>query len=193
MLSWALDASKRATINRSDPLKSAANKRADVRGSGTSVFVDGHAIAPDLRADLASRNMPVIDGRITGIARQGNHAATISTDAGSDVAVDILFAHPRTTPSASLHEALGLATINTPTGIALEVDAHSALREVGKPLAQLGVGLEGCVQGLQESPRLHRRRCHRQLGSHDALGLAHDRITHKGRKRHATQTAGIRQ
>jgi len=41
---------------------------------------------------------------------------------GPDVAVDILFAHPRNKPSASLHEPLGLATIDTPLGIVVEVD-----------------------------------------------------------------------
>ncbi|MBB3813430.1 thioredoxin reductase [Xanthomonas arboricola] len=95
-----------------------------------TVFADGHAIAPELRADLAGRNVPVADGRMTGIARHGDHGATISIDDGSDVAVDILFAHPRTTPSASLHESLGLATVNTPTGIALRVDER---RETSMP------------------------------------------------------------
>ncbi|WP_217171041.1 FAD-dependent oxidoreductase [Sphingobium chlorophenolicum] len=42
--------------------------------------------------------------------------------AGPDAAVDILFAHPRTKPSASLHESLGVATVNTSTGIALMTD-----------------------------------------------------------------------
>jgi thioredoxin reductase len=87
-----------------------------------TVFVDGHDIAPDTRADLAARKVPVVDGRIIGIARQGSDNATVKLDTGPDVAVDILFAHPRTKPSASLHETLGLATVNTPTGIALKVD-----------------------------------------------------------------------
>ncbi|MCZ9677368.1 FAD-dependent oxidoreductase, partial [Pseudomonas aeruginosa] len=37
-------------------------------------------------------------------------------------AVDILFAHPRNKPSANLHESLGLATMDTPTGVVLKVD-----------------------------------------------------------------------
>jgi thioredoxin reductase len=87
-----------------------------------TVFSDVHDIAPDIRADLASRKVPVIDGRITRVARHSRHGATVSLDAGPNVAVDILFAHPRTKPSASLHEALGLATVNTPTGIVLKTD-----------------------------------------------------------------------
>lgn len=95
-----------------------------------TVFADVHDIAPDIRADLAGRKVPVIDGRITGIARHGSHGATIKIDTGPDVAVDILFAHPRNKPSASLHETLGLATVNTPTGIALKTDER---RETSTP------------------------------------------------------------
>src|SRR3954451_7667016 len=42
-----------------------------------TVFADGHDIAPDIRADLARRNIPVVEGRITGIARHGGHNATV--------------------------------------------------------------------------------------------------------------------
>lgn len=87
-----------------------------------TVLADGHDIPTDIRADLARRKIPVVEGRITGIARRGSHSATIKLDTGPDVAVDILFAHPRSKPSANLHESLGLATVDTPTGIALKVD-----------------------------------------------------------------------
>ena len=50
------------------------------------------------------------------------HIATVNLDTGSTVAVDILFAHPRNKPSADLHEALSLATMDTPTGVVLKVD-----------------------------------------------------------------------
>jgi thioredoxin reductase len=63
-----------------------------------------------------------VDGRITEIARHGGHHASVKLDTGSSVAVDILFAHPRNKPSASLHASLGLATVDTPFGIALKVD-----------------------------------------------------------------------
>ncbi len=95
-----------------------------------TVFADGHDIPPEIRADLARRNIPVVEGRITGIAPHGVHNATLKLDAGPDVAVDILFAHPRTKPSVSLHESLGLATLDTPTGIALKVDER---RETSMP------------------------------------------------------------
>jgi thioredoxin reductase len=75
-----------------------------------------------VRADMARRNVPVIDGRIVEIAHHDGKIATVNLDTGRNVAVDVLFAHPRNKPSASLHEALGLQTVDTPVGIALKVD-----------------------------------------------------------------------
>src|SRR6185437_10111956 len=79
-------------------------------------------IPSDIRADLARRNIPVVDGRIAEIAHLGGPNAIVMLDTGSKVAVDILFAHPRNKPSASLHESLGLATVDRPDGIVLKVD-----------------------------------------------------------------------
>src|ERR1044071_2102711 len=39
-----------------------------------TLFTDGHDIPPDTRSDLARRNVPVVDGRITEIAHHGGHA-----------------------------------------------------------------------------------------------------------------------
>jgi thioredoxin reductase len=87
-----------------------------------TVFADGHDIPPDVQADLARRHIPVVDGRIVEIAHHKGHIATVNLETRRSVAVDILFAHPRNKPSASLHESLGLATVDTPTGIVLTVD-----------------------------------------------------------------------
>ena len=95
-----------------------------------TVFADGHDIAPDIRADLAHRNIPVVDGRITEITPHGSRNATVKLDSAPDVDVDILFAHPRNKPSASLHESLGLAVVDTPVGMALKVDER---RETSMP------------------------------------------------------------
>jgi thioredoxin reductase len=95
-----------------------------------TLFADGHDIPPDIRADLARRNIPVVDGRIIEIAHHGGHIATVNLDTSRNVAVDILFAHPRNKPSASLHESLGLATVDTPLGIILKVDER---RETSMP------------------------------------------------------------
>src|SRR5256885_1895336 len=95
-----------------------------------TLFADGHDIPPDIRADLARRSIPVLDGRIIEIAHHGGYIATVNLDTGRNVAVDVLFAFPRNKPSASLHESLGLATVDTPLGIALKVDER---RETSRP------------------------------------------------------------
>lgn len=95
-----------------------------------TVFADGHDIPPDIQADLSRRHVRVIDARITEIVQHGSHGATVKLGTSPDVAVDILFAHPRNKPSASLHESLGLAIVNTPFGIALKVDER---RETSVP------------------------------------------------------------
>lgn len=87
-----------------------------------TVFADGRDIAPDIRADLSRRNIPVVDGRITEIVRHGDHNAIVKLDTAPDVAIDVLFAHPRNKPSASLHDSLGLTTVETPLGIAIKAD-----------------------------------------------------------------------
>jgi Pyridine nucleotide-disulphide oxidoreductase len=86
--------------------------------------------SPSPAGRVARRNIPVVDGRIIEIAHHGGHIATVNLDTGRNVAVDILFAHPRNKPSASLHESLGLATVDTPLGIALKVDER---RETSMP------------------------------------------------------------
>ena len=96
-----------------------------------TVFADGHDIPPDIQADLARRNIPVVDGRIIEIAHRGGHSSIVKLDTGSKVSVDILFAHPRNKPSANLHESLGLATANTPLGIVLKVDERHETRMPG--------------------------------------------------------------
>lgn len=87
-----------------------------------TVFADGHEIPPDVLADLARRNITVVDGRVVEITHTEGRTATVYLDSHRNVTVDILFAHPRNKPSVSLHESLCLATVDTPFGIAVKVD-----------------------------------------------------------------------
>lgn len=95
-----------------------------------TVFADGHEVAPAIRATLLQRHVEVVDGKLAAIAHHDGKIATVNLDTGRHVAVDVLFAHPRNQPSASLHEALGLATTDTPVGIAIKV---SDSRETSVP------------------------------------------------------------
>src|ERR1051326_5086019 len=66
-----------------------------------TVLADGHDIPPDIQADLARRNIPVVDGRIVEIAHHKGHIAAVNLDTRRNIAVDVLFAQPRSPPSAS--------------------------------------------------------------------------------------------
>jgi thioredoxin reductase len=92
------------------------------RRCGATAWESCHDIPPDIQADLARRKIPVAIGRIVEIAHNGGHITNVNLDTRRNIAVDSLFAHPRNKPSASLHESLGLATVDTPTGIVLKVD-----------------------------------------------------------------------
>src|SRR5258708_5586936 len=51
-----------------------------------TLFPHGPTIPPDIRADLARRNVPVGNGRITGIPHHHTHKATVKLATGPDVA-----------------------------------------------------------------------------------------------------------
>ena len=87
-----------------------------------TLFADGHELSADIRADMARRGVPVVDGKVSAISHAGGHLSTIDLDTGRSVAIDVLFAHPRNRPSADLHEKLALETIEHPLGKNLKVD-----------------------------------------------------------------------
>ncbi|MHA6689532.1 NAD(P)/FAD-dependent oxidoreductase [Devosia sp. A449] len=87
-----------------------------------TLFADGHEISADARAELARRQVPLIEGKIVAISHVDGQIATVDLDTGQRIAVDVLFAHPRTRPSSSLHEALGLETLEHPMGRVLKID-----------------------------------------------------------------------
>lgn len=87
-----------------------------------TVFSDGHDVSDDIRADLARRNVSIVDGKIAEIVRRGEHGATVRIDNTGVVNVDVIFAHPLNKPSTSLHVLLKLTTVSTPFGSILKVD-----------------------------------------------------------------------
>lgn len=87
-----------------------------------TLFADGHDLADDARADLARRNVPVIEGRLAAISHAAGQLSSVDLETGQRVAVDVLFAHPRNRPSSDLHEALGLEMDDHPMGRVLRID-----------------------------------------------------------------------
>lgn len=129
-----------------------------------TVFTDGHEIPDEVRADLLRRNATIVAGRVTEIAHQGGQISTVNLASGEKVAVDILFAHPRNRPSASLHEPLNLVTVKTPFGTALKADdrretsmagvyAAGDLANLGMPSVTTAVA-QGAVAGISAQQSL---------------------------------------
>ena len=87
-----------------------------------TLFTDGHAIPDEERSKLARRNVTVVEGKVSTITHDNGQLSSVTSADGTVTELDALFAHPRVTPSASLHEPLGLETVETPFGIALKVD-----------------------------------------------------------------------
>lgn len=87
-----------------------------------TIFADGHEISPDVRADLARRRVALVEGKVVAIGQQHGQIETVDLDDGRKIAVDVLFAHPRNRPSANLHEALGIETLDNPVGTTIKVD-----------------------------------------------------------------------
>ncbi|SEP60407.1 Thioredoxin reductase [Devosia sp. YR412] len=87
-----------------------------------TIFADGHDIAPEIRADLARRNIELVEGKVTGIAHRDGQISAVTLDGARSVAIDVLFAHPRNRPSANLHEALGIALVENPLGATIKID-----------------------------------------------------------------------
>jgi len=96
-----------------------------------TIFADGHDIAPDLRSDLARRNIELIEGKVSAISHRDGQIATVDLDTGRRVAVDVLFAHPRNRPSAGFHQTLGLETEAGPVGLTVKVNERRETNVAG--------------------------------------------------------------
>lgn len=87
-----------------------------------TLFTDGHEIPEIERGKLDKRGVRVVEGKVSSITHMDGQLSAVQTADGTVTELDALFAHPRVKPSANLHEALGLETVETPFGIAIKVD-----------------------------------------------------------------------
>jgi len=87
-----------------------------------TLFSDGHDIPDIERGKLDKRGVTVAEGKVVSIQHNSGQLSSVTTADGTVTALDALFAHPRIKPSSDLHEQLGLRTVETPFGIAVEVD-----------------------------------------------------------------------
>lgn len=95
-----------------------------------TLFTDGHEIPDAERSKLDKRGVAVVEGKVSAIEHEGGQLSAVTTADGTVTELDALFAHPRVKPSSDLHEQLGLRTVETPFGIAVEVDdKHKTSRD----------------------------------------------------------------
>ena len=87
-----------------------------------TVFANGHTIPDAIRADLARRGVPIIDGVVTQVRHRDGHLSELVLDSGAAIAIDVLFAHPRSAPSSALHVGLGITMVDHPLGQVIAVD-----------------------------------------------------------------------
>jgi len=90
--------------------------------SKLTLFADGHQIDAEARAELARRNVRLVEGKIGAIRHQQGSIAAVVLETGAEVPVDVLFAHPRNRPAVDLHSGLGLAVEEGPFGVIVTVD-----------------------------------------------------------------------
>jgi thioredoxin reductase len=87
-----------------------------------TIFTDGHDLPADERANLEARGVAFVDGKVSAIQHDGGMISAVQLDDGRLVAIDTLFAHPRSTPSSDLHQSLGVAIEASPVGEIVKVD-----------------------------------------------------------------------
>ncbi|WP_316357888.1 NAD(P)/FAD-dependent oxidoreductase [Devosia sp.] len=87
-----------------------------------TLFTDGNDIPEAERSKLDKRGVKLVEGKVISIQHEGGQLSSVTTADGAVTMLDALFAHPRIRPSADLHTQLGLETVETPFGIAVQVD-----------------------------------------------------------------------
>ncbi len=122
-----------------------------------TVFANGHAIPDAIRADLARRGVAVVEGRVTQVRHSDGHLSELRLDTGAAVGIDVLFAHPRSAPSASLHDRLGIAMVDHPLGQVVAVDDRRqtnvagiyAAGDLANPMASVTLATsQGAMAGI---------------------------------------------
>jgi thioredoxin reductase len=116
-----------------------------------TVFTDGHALSPEVRADLLARGVALVEGKVTAIVHQAGQLSSVVLDTGETVAIDVLFAHPRFAPSASLHQGLGLDMLDNPLGQVVATDERRqtsvsgiyAAGDLANPMASVTLASSG--------------------------------------------------
>ncbi|MDB5473282.1 MAG: thioredoxin reductase protein [Devosia sp.] len=128
-----------------------------------TLFTDGHDLPRDERQTLEQRGVVVVDGPIASLAHTSGELAAVVMADGRSVAIDTLFAHPRSTPSSNLHEALGVTMAASSVGEVIKTDENHqtslpgvyAAGDVANPMSSLTVATHaGAMAAIQAQQSL---------------------------------------
>jgi thioredoxin reductase len=86
-----------------------------------TLFADGHDIPGVERQKFDQRGVKLVEARVAAFEHDNGQLSSIVLADGKSVPLDALFAHPRNAPAASLHDQLGVQTVETPLGLAIKL------------------------------------------------------------------------
>jgi len=122
-----------------------------------TLFTNGNAVPADERTALAAHGITLVEQGVAELAhRDGRISAVVLAD-GTHVELDTLFAHAPATPSSTLHEALGIHTVDGPMGPLIKVDEKYqtnvtgvyAAGDASNPMASLNLAYtSGAMAGV---------------------------------------------
>jgi thioredoxin reductase (NADPH) len=95
------------------------------------LFLNGHAIAGEDRADLARRGVALVEGRVARVVQDGGRLSAVALEDGAAVAREVLYVTTRSEPSAPFARDLGCAMAEGPAGPFVKVDALQATSAPG--------------------------------------------------------------
>ena len=90
--------------------------------SELTLFPNGLDIPDARRPRSRARGVKLVTGKVAAIDHQEGRMSGLRLESGETVPLDAMFGHPRTAPSSSLHEALGVEMVEGPIGPYIKVD-----------------------------------------------------------------------
>lgn len=87
-----------------------------------TLLTNGHELTDADRATVTRRGVALNEGRVSAFLHENGHLRAVRFDDGSELAMDAILAHPRITPSARLHDDIGIVTMDAPLGPYIRVD-----------------------------------------------------------------------
>ena len=122
-----------------------------------TLFTNGNGVPDPDRAALLAHGITLVEQPVTELAHDGGAIEAVVLSDGTRVPLDTLFAHAPARPSSSLHETLGIETVDGPMGPLLKIDERYetsvkgvyAAGDASNPMASLNLAFaSGAMAGV---------------------------------------------